>query len=43
MRIIFGRLMTYHLGRCYTSPYVCLTFVKTYVKIKISKPPAFHE
>jgi hypothetical protein len=38
-----GRFLTLHLDRCCTTPLLCLTCVKTYVKIKVSKLSTFHE
>jgi hypothetical protein len=37
------RFLTHHLNRACTVLYIYLTCAKTYVKIKVSKPLAFHE
>ncbi len=37
------RFLTHHLDGCCTTPLLCLTCVKTYVKINVSKLSTFHE
>src|ERR1700694_5106095 len=43
MRLEIGRYLTHHLNCSRTLQHVCLTCVKTYVKIKMSKPSNLHE
>ena len=43
MRRKIDRFLTHHLNGCCTTLLLCLTCVKTYVKIKVSKLSTFHE
>ena len=43
MRLEIVRFLTHFLNHARTAPHVCLTCIKTYVKIKMSKPSHFHE